>query len=239
MMEEPREAVYAAAAEPVPQAEVVEATVETDGAAVTYRVQRPVAIPGDATPHKTTVATLELDAKLDYVTVPKLVPEVYLRARIRNTSRHLLLPGRANVFHGNEMVGATVLEHSLAPNEEFDTQLGLVDSVKVERELSERTTSKVLIGNNRRITFGYKITVTNNMLIPAHVIAYDQLPVAKHEDIKVRLVSVQPQPAEQSDMGILKWDFIVVPQRRMELTFSFTIEYPRQMAITGLNVDME
>ena len=65
----------------VPMAKAAEATVESSGASVTYRVARPVAVPSDGSPHKTTVTTLDLDAQLDYVTVPKLAEEAYLRAK--------------------------------------------------------------------------------------------------------------------------------------------------------------
>ena len=75
-----------AAAPPPPPVQFSTATVETTGTAVTFRVGRPVAIPSDGSPHKTLITNLEMDAKLDYVTVPKIAEEAYLRAKITNTS---------------------------------------------------------------------------------------------------------------------------------------------------------
>ena len=111
-----------AAAPPLPPSSISTATVETTGTAVTFRVGRPVAIPSDGSPHKTLITNLDMDAKLDYVTVPKIAEEAYLRAKITNTSDSILLPGPANIFHDDEFVGTTALE-TVVPNEEFEVQL--------------------------------------------------------------------------------------------------------------------
>lgn len=233
-------APMAAAPAPMPQAmmmmeaaEVAVATVEASGAAVTYRVARPVAVPSDGAPHKTTVTALDLAAQLDYVIAPKLAEEAYLRAKIKNTSPFILLPGTANVFHGADFVGATELE-MIAPNEEFEAHLGIDDRIRVERELIERTVDKTLIGNTRRTLFGHKITLTNLLDVPAKITLFDQLPLARHEEIKVKLREASPKPIEQNDLNILKWELELKPRDKREVTFGFSIEHPREMRLTGI-----
>jgi len=219
---------------PAPVAKMMEATIEASGAAVTYRVARPFNAPSDNSPHKTTITTLDLGAQLDYIVAPKLAAEVYLRAKIKNTSEFVLLPGSANIFHGADFVGATELER-IAANEEFEAQMGVDDRIKVERELSERTVDKSLIGNTRRILFGYKITLTNLLATPAKIAVLDQLPVARAEEIKIKLREALPKPNEQSDLNVLKWELELKPQEKREVTFSFSVEHPREMTLTGLN----
>ena len=80
------------------------------GAGLTYTVARPLAVPGDGGPHKTLVARFDADAVLDYLTVPVLAPEAYLRATVTNGTL-LLLPGRARIFHGAQFVGETQPGH--------------------------------------------------------------------------------------------------------------------------------
>jgi len=222
-------------AAPPPPAEVATATVESTGASVTFRIGHPTDIPSDGSPHKTTVTNLDLQVNLDYVTVPKIAEEAYLRAKITNTSDSILLPGPANIFHEDDFVGATALE-TVVPTEEFEVQLGVDDRVKVERKLARRDTGKTLIGNTRRTLYGYKIEVTNLLTRPAKVTVYDQLPVSRNEQIKSKLVEVTPPPAEQSDLNILKWELSLTPQQKQETTFSFQVEQPRDMKITGIEV---
>jgi uncharacterized protein (TIGR02231 family) len=218
---------------PVPAAEMMEATIESSGAAVTYRIARPFSAPSDNSPHKTTITILDLAAQLDYIAAPKLAEQVYLRAKIKNTSEFVLLPGSANIFHGADFVGATELER-VASNEEFEAQMGVDDRIKVERELTERTVDKTLIGNTRRIFLGYKIALTNLLATPAKIAVLDQLPVARAEDIKVKMRDASPKPNDQSDLNVLKWELELKPQEKREVTFSFSVEHPREMTLTGL-----
>jgi uncharacterized protein (TIGR02231 family) len=218
------------------EAEHLTADVESSGAAVTYRVARPVAVASDGSMHKTTVMVLNLDAALDYVIAPAIALECYLRATIRNNTAVMLLPGKALVFHGADYVGSMELLRVIAPNEEFEAQLGIEDRIKVERELTERTTAKNLIGNIRRTTVGYKIKLTNNLSTPAHITLYDQVPVARHEDIKIKLQDAQPRPTEQSDLNIMKWVMDLPAQSKREVTFTFSIEHPRDVKLTGLGI---
>lgn len=219
--------------EAVPEAQMATASVETSGAAVSYRVARPVAVPSDGSPHKTTLTVLDLAARLDYVTAPKLAEEAYVRAKIKNTSPFILLPGKANIFHGADFVGATELE-TIAPNEEFEVHLGVDDRIKVERELVHRTVDKALIGNTRRTLFGFKITLTNLLNTAAKITLLDQLPVARHEEIKVKLREALPKPTEQDDLNILTWELELRPQEKREVTFEFSVEHPRDMRLAGL-----
>ncbi len=223
----------AATEAPPPPAEIATATIEATGTAVTFRVTRPVAIPSDGSPHKTVITNLDLDAKLDYVTVPKVAEEAYLRAKITNSSASILLPGPANIFHGDEFVGTTQLE-IVVPNEEFEVQLGVDDRIKVERKLTERSTGKTFIGNTRKSLFGYTISITNNLSWQAHVTVEDQFPVSRHEQIKSTLQAVSPQPSEQADMNMLKWEFDIDPGKKQDISFSFQVEQPRDMQITGI-----
>jgi uncharacterized protein (TIGR02231 family) len=217
-----------------PLAEVAQAQVESAGAAVTYRVARPVAVPSDGSPNRTTVSAIDLGARLDYVTAPKIAVEAYLRARIKNSSAFILLPGWANIFHGDDFVGRTHLA-TIAPSEEFEAQLGVDERIKVERKLSGRTVDKTLIGNTRRTQFAYTITLTNLLAALAHVTVLDQLPVSRHEAIKVKLQDASPKPAEQSDLNILKWELDLKPQEKRELSFAFSVEQPRDMTVVGIS----
>lgn len=220
---------------PEPQAQVAQATVESSGAALTYRVARPVAVPGDGQPHRTTVTALDLQANLDYITVPKLAEEAYLRAKITNTSPFTLLPGQAAIFHGADFVGNTRLK-TIVPNEEFEVQLGVDDRVKVERELTDRGVDKTgLLGNNTRTHLAYRITLRNHLPTPARVTVFDQLPVSRHEEIKPRLLEAVPPPKEQTDLNILKWELTVEPQGKAEIAFTYTVEHPRGWQVAGMS----
>jgi uncharacterized protein (TIGR02231 family) len=221
------------APEPLPAMEISQAEVESSGASVTFKVPRSVSIPSDGTPHKTTVTALDLEAELDYVTAPKIAEEAYLRAKIKNNTQVILLPGGANIFHEGNFVGRTYLK-TIVPNEEFEAHLGVDDRVRVKRELSERTAGKTFIGNTRRTGLGYRITLTNHLEWAAKVTVFDQIPISRHENIKVKLTEVSPEPDEQSELNILKWHLTIPPQGKIEVHYAFQVENPREMQIVGM-----
>jgi len=215
------------------KAEVALATVDTSGAAVTYQVSGAVTIPADGAPHKVAVARIDLEPELDYVTAPKLVEAVYRRAQVTNDSPYTLLPGLANLFAGDEFIGATEFE-LVAPQGEIELYLGPDDRIKVERELKRREVDKKLIGDKRRLHYAYEITLENLLPTEAKVTLHDQIPVSRHEDVKVKLSSSEPEPKEQSKLNLLDWEFELDSSEKRVVGFGFTVEYPRAMRLTGL-----
>jgi len=215
------------------EAEVMMATVETSGAAVTYRVPGVTTVPADGAPHKVTVARFELTPELDYVTAPRLVEAAYRRAKTANDSPYTLLPGSANLFDGDEFIGAAELELT-APNGELELYLGTDDRVRVERELKRREVDKKLIGDRRRLRYGYEITLENLLPVEAKITLHDQIPVPRHEGIKVKLESAEPKPIERTELNLLDWELALKPGEKQIVRFDFTVEHPRDMRVVGL-----
>jgi uncharacterized protein (TIGR02231 family) len=215
------------------EAEVALAAVDTSGAAVTYQVPGAVTVPADGAPHKVAVARFELEPKLDYVTAPKLLEAVYRRAQVTNDSPYTLLPGPANLFAGDEFIGATEFE-LVAPQGEIELYLGPDDRIKVERELKRREVDKKLIGDKRRLHYAYEITLENLLPTEAKVTLHDQIPVPRHEDVKVKLASAEPAPDKQSKLNLLDWEFELDSGEKRVVGFGFTVEYPRGMRLVGL-----
>lgn len=221
-------------AAPAPvEAEVTTAEVETSGASVTYRVPDSVSVPTDGTAQKVQVAVLELPPEIDYVSAPKLVEAAYRRAKVANDSDYTLLAGKADLFDGDEFIGTTELDLT-APQGEFELTLGVDDRIKVERELKRRDVDRRLIGKQRRYQVGYQIEVENQRAEEIEISFHDQIPVSRHEDIKVRLESAQPNPAEETELGLLRWELTLPPGERKTIRFDFLVEHPRDIRVTGL-----
>jgi uncharacterized protein (TIGR02231 family) len=225
-------AVAAAARRPAAKVLTAEPGQSESGAGLIYTVARPLAVPADGDPYKTLVATSEADARLDYLTVPVLAPEAYLRATVTNGPL-LLLPGQARIFHGGQFVGETHLD-SVAPGEEFEVQLGVDDQIKVERKLRRRTTSKAVIGSTRTIDIAYEITVENHRDRTATVSVRDHIPVSTDGDIKVRSRETTPAPESTDDLGELTWTLVLPAGESSAVRHRFTVEHPAQVTVSGL-----
>jgi uncharacterized protein (TIGR02231 family) len=209
------------------------AEVTDSGVNQVYEVARPIAVPADGNPHKTTIARFDLDSDIDYLAVPVLAPEAYLRATVTNSSPLMLLPGQARVFRDGQFAGETSLE-TIAPGEEFELQLGVDDQIRIERKLHRRATSKAVIGGTRTVDIGYETTVRNHRPAAARISVRDHIPVSADGVIKVRLREASPSPAEQTDLGELTWDLTLEAGQSATIRHRFTVEHPAQVSIVGL-----
>lgn len=216
-------------------AEAPPAQITNDGGVVTFAIDGNNNIPGDGAFHKITIFNDDYPSQLQYIAVPKLVSFAYLQAVVTNpTDSVTLLPGQANIFRDNRFVGTTPLEN-IAPGQEFRLNLGIDEGLKLSRDLIERKVDKQLIGGQRRITYAYRLGVTNLRDQEAILTLTEQLPVSRNEQIKVRLNRTSPQ-IQMGEMGVLEWLLPLEPNGKQELSYQFTVEHSPALTIVGLEV---
>jgi uncharacterized protein (TIGR02231 family) len=214
-------------------ASVATAEVRTAGPAILFMAPGTPSIPADGSPHKVLLGSHDLPAPLDWVSAPKAEAHVYRRAKVRNASGVVLLPGRGSIFYGDTFIGSTGVPET-PPQAEFDVYLGVDDQLKVERQLVDRTAEKGgLVGQVRRILLGYRIEVSNYRAERVPLTLLEQLPLSRHESVKVKLVRSEPAPKE-GEMGELRWELGLAPGEEREVTYSFQVEMPLEGEVVGL-----
>lgn len=216
-------------------AETVTAEVSKEGSVVTFKLNGGGNIPSDGAPHKTTIFNGDYPCSFDYVAMPRLVSFAYLQANVKNSLKGAtLLPGKANIFRDNVFIGTTQLEN-IAAGQEFKLNLGIDEGLKIERDLVERLVDKRLVSNQRRITYSYRLFITNLLEKEVNLKLTEQLPVSRNEQIKVRLSRSNPQ-IQLSEMGILEWQLTLPPQERREISYQFIVEHPPELMVVGLDI---
>jgi uncharacterized protein (TIGR02231 family) len=215
------------------KAEQMVATVQDSGTAVSFLVPGQTNIPSDGSPHKTTINLFNLDPELDYLAVPKHTGAVFRRVKVKNDSPSPLLPGQANLFFDEEFIGSTTLDYAPV-GEVMELLLGVEERIKVERELARRDVDKALLRDKRQLRYGYKITSQNLTGAEAAVEVHDHIPVARHEDIKVKLERISPETAEHSDLNLMEWHLTLAPNTERTIQYDFLIEHPRVLQVAGL-----
>ena len=234
----------AAMASPAPQMAEMEmermsmsydtAQVESDGPSVTYKIAAAREIPSDDEPHQVNITTLHFDATLDYFCAPKADEHAFVRAKFKNSSEFLMLPGEVSLYHAQDFVGTRETE-TVAPNEQVELFLGAEPRLRVERKETQREVNKAgLMGSNAGARFAYRITIDNPSLDAARVTVLDQIPVAQDRSIKVELREASPKPSEQNAQGELTWNLEIKKGDKPAIDFGFTVEYPKDLRIVGL-----
>ncbi|WP_445246235.1 mucoidy inhibitor MuiA family protein [Microcoleus sp. OTE_8_concoct_300] len=217
------------------EAETATAKVSREGGTVSFQVGGNTKIPSDGTPHKVMVFRENYPFKPEYIAVPRLVSFAYLQAVVVNPlTGATLLPGKANIFRDNTFVGTVQLEN-VSPGQEYKVNLGIDERLKIERELVERQVDKKLIGQQRRMSYAYRLNVTNLQQVQVHLTLQEQLPVSRNEQIKVRLTLTNPKIVA-GEMGLLEWIMSLQPQAKQELYYQFVVEHPPDLAVIGLDI---
>jgi len=235
VMEFSAASIQPAAMQPTVAAEAPPAQISHEGGVVTFAIDGNNNIPGDGAFHKITIFNDDYPSRLEYIARPKLVSFAYLQAIVTNPADGAtLLPGQANIFRDNRFVGTASIEN-VAPGQEFKLNLGIDEGLKITRDLVERKVDKQLIGGQRRITYAYRLTVTNLRDQEATLNLTEQLPVSRNEQIKVRLNRTNPQ-IQSGEMGLLEWALRLAPKGGQEIYYQFTVEHSPALTVTGLNI---
>ncbi|KIO30855.1 hypothetical protein M407DRAFT_20177 [Tulasnella calospora MUT 4182] len=161
----------------------------------------------DEQTHKVSVAVIELDAKLEWVTVPKAQTSAFLKCKVKNTSQYILLPGQTSVFMDDNFVCKSSLP-SVSPNESFSTSLGVDPAIRItyhpQQKKSKSATGGLLSNKIDVTSYVQRITVKNTRATAATpLFIKDQIPVSEDSDFKVlltepRLTKERPEVAVAS-----------------------------------------
>ena len=58
----------------------------------------------------------------------------------------------------------------------------------------------------------------------------------RREDPVERIRAITPEPAEKSDLNLFTWRFTLPPGQKQTVQYEFSVEHPRALTLSGLNV---
>jgi uncharacterized protein (TIGR02231 family) len=216
------------------EAEIETADVADTGLHVNFEIKRTVDVPADGAPHKFPIDAPTIKMKYDYAAIPQTREAAFLRGTLTNSLAYPLLAGNADLFIGQDFVGAMALPLT-ASGEETRVFFGEDGQIKVKSEQVKR--EKIAAGflsKTEKLHLVQRITVQNLRKTSVSIDVSDRLPVSQNSKIEVTNVSLLPAPAKKETNGILSWTLTLAPQEKKEITLDYTIEYPKDARIVGL-----
>ena len=219
-------------------AAVIERDVEVarQGTAVVFTPEGVSTVDSDDVEHRIAVSSTILPAHFRYSAVPKLDGHAYLKAKAKNSSGHPFLAGSANIFLDDSSVATSQLK-LVPPEEEFWVFLGMDAGMTVDYKLLKRYKSDAGRKNVRH-TYEYLVKVKNTHDKPEEIIIWDQLPISESEKIKVKLLeprySKDTPSLKMDESKRLQWFKLLEPGEEWKIPYSFHVEAPKDMKISGL-----
>lgn len=194
-----------------------------------YTIELKQDIPSDGKYHLVNISDVNLDAKYQYHSVPRLDKGAFLLAKVYDYGKHHLQPGTANIFFEDMYIGQSQL-NPFVSSDTMLVSLGRDNGISVERTQLNDLTSTKFIGSNKKQTYGYEITIKNNKTRSIDLEILDAFPISQNSEIEVELL--ESGDAEvNSDYGKLSWDLIIPTGQSKKLNFSYSIKYPKDRVI--------
>ena len=218
----------------VQTAAMAQAAVESGTTSATFKIAVPASIASDNSAQKVPITEVLLEADSTYATTPKLRETAFLNAKVINTSDYPLLAGAMNVFLDGSFVATSRLGTTM-PGEKFDLALGADEGVGVKYERLRRFAEQTgMFSKDNRISYEYRLTIENKKRLAVRVIVSDQVPVSRNEKIVVKVQAPPEKEVKPDAEGELKWTLDLRPGEKRELTVKFTVDYPKDVEVTGL-----
>ena len=200
-----------------------------------FVLPRKVDVISDGQPHRFTIATSDAAASLTYFTVPKLVPNAFLKAEMKNPFQFPLLPGSIVVFFDQKLVGNSSVNEAVLPDGKMELSLGIDEGIKIERKLQKKFTDYAgLFSKETKVYYEYAIDLTNGKSKEVTLDLNDQFPVSRNEKIKVEIEAPKGGDATVNEEGIISWKVTLAPGAKKSIPLKFTISYPKELTINGL-----
>jgi len=207
-------------------------SVDNAGVNTSFDIDLPYTIPSDGQQHLIAIKKYELPATYRYYAVPKLDKDAFLQANITNWEDLNLLPGQTNIFYEGTYVGQVTVDVRNT-KDTMTLSLGRDKKIVVKRERNIKLRSVKTIGSNVRETFAYTITVRNTRKESIALIVQDQLPVSNDKDIVIE--DADAGNSEHDEItGMMKWTLSLNANEAKDLTFGYTIKYPKGKTVANL-----
>jgi hypothetical protein len=225
------------------EAGLMAADVDANITSATFKVPVSVSVAGNNVSQKVAIKDARLAATLQFQSTPRILEAAFLSASASNTTDYPLLAGPINTYLDDTFVAANTLK-TVMPGEKFELALGADEGIAVKRRLVNRFTEETgLTNKTHRITYEFLITLTNNKTTTERIVFKEPTPQPRDERIVVKLLSPQekeigtsnsPKEIMREENGRIAWRVNLKPGEKREFTLKLSIEYPNDVAISGL-----
>jgi len=212
-----------------PQSSVVYRTIEVSHLSMEFEIQEQYSIPADKKPYLVDVKEHELEGSFKYVAVPKMERDAFLLAQIPGWEKLDLVPGPTRVYFDGTYVGESWID-TRNVEDTLKLSFGRDSKIFVTKELLSEFSNKKVVGNNRKDSYTYEITIKNTRNIGVEIDLHDQIPISQDSDISVTIENIS-EARKEVETGILTWKVNLAPNESKKYRVAFTIKYPKHEKI--------
>lgn len=195
-----------------------------------YDLSNTYSLPGNGKPFSVTLKESTAASSIKYYAVPSRTRTTFLVAEIPSAQLNGLLPGKANCYSNNDLIGTTYFQPNMEDEKLLLTIGNDADVVSEKNLVIDLKKDAKFAGSNKK-NFEYKLTVKNNKNRAITVVLEDQLPLSKNTDISVDIGTIS-EATHDKETGKLKWELNLGPQEQKEVLLHYVVKYPKGQRIS-------
>jgi uncharacterized protein (TIGR02231 family) len=198
---------------------------------VEFDIELPYTIKADGKAQQVTVLEDKIPSQFKHYTVPKIEQEAFLMARLTGWEKLNLLPGMANVYFQNTIIGNTQINPNVI-QDTMNISLGRDQGISITRKkIKDKEVTKTLSNNTEREII-IEVTVKNKKDEKVEIQVEDQIPITGEEEVKVKFQKEDFAGAEINEQtGAINWNLTLAPRESKTLTFSYIISFPKDKTL--------
>lgn len=196
-----------------------------------FKINMPYDVPGNGRSQVVDINEQFIPLRFYYYLCPKLTSEAFLMAELQNWQTLQLQSGDASITYDGTYLGKTFINaYSVKPT--LDLTLITDNRIVVSREKLKDFSQSKILGNERKITSVYRISVQNNTRREVDIELHDQYPITSRKDVQVSIVAPKPNATyEDKDRGFWEWKFVLSPSEIYKVDFGYEIRVPKELEL--------
>lgn len=208
---------------------IVTETLEVPEFNADFKIEKPYTIPSDRKPYSVDIKGFDLPTTYKYYAVPKLDKDAFLLAQVVGWEDLDLVSGPINIYNNKKYIGQSRLSIDNL-SDTLAVSLGRDPNVVLSRKKVKGSSKKVFLGSSKKATIAYDIVVRNNHSKAINIEILDQVPISSDKDVIIT-VDEKSNAAYDEKTGLLSWDLNIAPTTARDLTFGFSIKYPKDKQV--------
>lgn len=205
------------------------ATALVNALNTSYKIDRKYTILSNNSTKQLFIKEINIPAMFNFYSVPSMQKEVFLTASVADWAGYDLVPGRATLFYNKTYVGNSYINSNVT-DDTLQISLGKDQGIVINHEKVKDLCSEKKIGNNKRKTYVYEISVKNTNQKVVSVVVQDRVPVSKRSEIVVTIKDIAGAEYDEKT-GFLKWTKELKPGESINFQFSYEIKYPKDAKV--------
>lgn len=200
-------------------------TIDVNATNFEFEIDLPYTIKSGGKSTAVQIQKYSLPATYEYYVAPKLDQTAYLLAKVTGWEDYNLLSGYANLYFEGTYVGKSYIDVKNTLDT-LDFSLGRDENIVVTRTKQKDFSTHQFIGNNRKESFAWEISIRNKKKTAINITIQDQIPLSTDKDIEIEK-DVTSNATFDDVKGFLTWKLTINSAETKKVNFSYSVKFPK------------